>query len=183
MKKKNILIIIVFIIILIVIALAVRNTMIQKVYTKHFSEFVEKYAEEYEVDPFIIYAMIKNESKFDEDAKSYKNAIGLMQILESTAEEVAKKNDINYENLNDPEVNIQIGILYFVELLEENNNSIELALASYNAGKNKVKSWIEEGIISEDGSNIENIPYKETNMYVRKIMRDYNIYCKLYSIK
>ena len=53
-------------------------------------------------------------------------------------------------------------------------------MAAYNAGMGTVSSWIEEGIIKADGSDIENIPYKETNMYVRKIMRDYEIYQKLY---
>lgn len=55
-----------------------------------------------------------------------------------------------------------------------------LAVAAYNAGIGTVDRWIEEGIIKEDGSDIENIPYKETNNYVRKIIRDYEIYEKLY---
>ena len=170
---------VIVILMLLGIAMIAEKMIVSRTYTKPYSEFVEKYAKTYQIDALLIYAMMKNESNFEETAKSHKNAIGLMQILESTAEEVAEKNQIEYESLSDPEINIQIGILYFAELLEENNNCIELALASYNAGKNKVKSWIEEGIIKDDGSDIENIPYKETNMYVRKIMRDYQIYQEL----
>ena len=59
-----------------------------------------------------------------------------------------------------------------------NNESV--ALAAYNAGMGTVKEWINEGIIKDDGSNIENIPYNETNMYVRKILKDYQIYKQLY---
>ena len=59
-------------------------------------------------------------------------------------------------------------------------NCIELALAAYNAGSGNVDSWIKDGILKEDGSDIENIPYKETNNYVRKILRDYEFYNNLY---
>ena len=58
---------------------------------------------------------------------------------------------------------------------------IEIALAAYNAGIGTVDNWLEKEIIKKDGSDIENIPYKETNNYVRKILRDYKIYEKLYS--
>ena len=59
--------------------------------------------------------------------------------------------------------------------------NIELAVASYNAGIGNVDSWIEQGIIQENGENIENIPFKETNNYIRKILRNYKIYKQLYS--
>ena len=58
---------------------------------------------------------------------------------------------------------------------------VEIALAAYNAGIGTVDNWLEKEIIKKDGSDIENIPYKETNNYVRKILRDYKIYEKLYS--
>ena len=55
-----------------------------------------------------------------------------------------------------------------------------LALTAYNAGIGNVRTWIESGIIKEDGSDIENIPYKETNMYVRKILNNYRMYTQIY---
>ena len=109
-----------------------------------------------------------------------------MQLMEETASDVAKKAniDIDFENIKEellnPGNNINIGTKYLSQLLEKYKNK-EVALAAYNAGIGTVDKWIEEGTIKEDGSDIEKIPYKETNNYVRKILRDYNIYEKLYS--
>lgn len=66
-------------------------------------------------------------------------------------------------------------------LLQKYNNEYEIALAAYNAGIGTVDEWIQKGIIKKDGTDIENIPYKETNNYVRKIIRDYKIYQELYN--
>lgn len=66
------------------------------------------------------------------------------------------------------------------KLLNRYNKNYILAIAAYNAGIGNVDKWLEQGIISSDASNIENIPFKETNMYVRKILRDYKIYERLY---
>lgn len=106
-----------------------------------------------------------------------------MQIMEETAKEVANELEYNYtsiEELYNPETNILFGIKYFKNLLEDYDNNINLALAAYNAGTGNVQKWIENGIIQADGSDIENIPFKETNNYVRKILRDYRIYNEIY---
>jgi len=156
--------------------------VMKQIYPKNYEEVVKKYAKEYGIDEFIIYALIKAESNFKTDAVSNKGAVGLMQVIEPTAEEIA--NSLNYdefevEYLKEPEINIQFGTKYFSDLFNYYNNYL-LAIAAYNAGIGNVEKWIEEGIIKEDGSDIENIPFKETNMYVRKIIRDYEIYKKLY---
>ena len=132
------------------------------------------------MDENLIYALIKAESNFEEDAISNKNAQGLMQLMYSTAEEVAEKNGIELteEKILEPETNINIGTKYISTLLEK-YQCVEVALAAYNAGIGNVDKWIESGIIKADGSDIENIPFKETNTYVRKIMRDYKIYTQL----
>ena len=83
-------------------------------------------------------------------------------------------------SLYQPELNIQLGTKYFSNLMKEFNNNYLLALTAYNAGIGNVKKWIEQGVIQADGSDIENIPFKETNNYVRKIVRDYKIYQDLY---
>ena len=103
-----------------------------------------------------------------------------MQLVESTAKEVCKKVDIKLtddelkEKLLEPEININLGTKYLSMLLEKYQN-IEIAVTAYNAGIGTVDNWIEKGIIKTDGSDIENVPYKETNNYVRKIVRDYKI--------
>lgn len=154
------------------------------IYIKEYEEYVEKYSKQYNVDENLVYAVIKAESNFNSNAKSSKDAIGLMQLIESTAQEICKKTDLQLSNQNlkekllEPEVNINIGTKY-LSILIEKYKSIEVAVTAYNAGIGTVDNWIEKGIIKADGSDIENIPYKETNNYVRKILRDYKIYSNL----
>lgn len=155
--------------------------VMKKIYPLKYIEYVEKYAKEYDIDKYLVYAIIKAESNFEEDAKSASNAVGLMQIMEATAVETADKMDLNIteEDLFNPELNIKIGLKYFTSLLEKYNN-YNLAIIAYNAGIGNVDKWIQEGTIKADGSDIENVPFKETNNYVRKILRDYEIYKELY---
>ena len=180
-KGKNL-----FVILVIVILLAlfcqnpIKQQITKSVYKKEYSEYVTKYAEQYGVEENLIYALIKAESNFNPDAVSHQNAKGLMQLMQSTAEDLAKKSKINLnnENILEPEVNIQLGTQYIASLLNK-YDCVEVALAAYNAGSGNVDKWISSGKIKADGSDIENIPYKETNTYVRKIMRDYEIYKQL----
>ena len=178
-QAKAIKAIIVIAIILITILVA-RAIIIKINYPQKYSEHVEKYAKENNIEKELIYAMIKAESHFQQNAISNKEAIGLMQILESTAQEVAKELEIEVtkEEIINPETNIALGTKYLSELMEKYGNA-KLAIVAYNAGIGNVDSWIEKGTIKKDGSNIENIPFKETNNYVRKILRDYEIYKKI----
>lgn len=105
-----------------------------------------------------------------------------MQLMYSTAEEVAQKIDVELteKNIYEPDININIGTKYISILIQKYGN-INLALAAYNAGSGNVDNWINEGTLNQDGTNIENIPYLETNNYVRKILRDYKIYKEIYN--
>lgn len=187
MNLKNKKLLIFGIIILIVfVFLGIFKEKIQKIiYPKTYHEIVSIYQEKYEVDENLIYAVIKAESNFKNDAVSNREAIGLMQIMSETAKDVANKANIKIdvnqikEELLKPDININIGTKYLSTLLERYQNK-EVALAAYNAGIGTVDNWIEKGVIKADGSDIENIPYKETNNYVRKILRDYKIYQELY---
>lgn len=168
------------IILIFMIAVTVNKQMIKKLYKKEYSEYVAKYANEYNVEENLIYALIKAESNFNSKAVSHQNAKGLMQLMDSTAEDLANKCQIKLtdENIFEPDINIRLGTQYIAILLDKYDR-IEIALAAYNAGSGNVDKWIKNGIIKSDGSDIENIPYKETNTYVRKIMRDYKIYTEL----
>ena len=162
-----------------------KDKLLKILYPKTYSEIISVYAEEYDVEENLIYAVIKAESNFDSQAVSNREAIGLMQIVEETAIDVANKNQIDVDTENiaqellDIDNNINIGTKYLSTLLTQYGN-IEVALAAYNAGIGTVNNWIEKQIIKADGSDIENVPYKETNNYVRKILRDYRIYNDLY---
>jgi len=178
--QKKIVFAIVIIILLILTIYFLNIVLIKKIYKTDYSEIIEKYSQKYEVEKELIYAIIKTESNFDSNAVSTSNAKGLMQLMESTAKEIGTNYNINLtdDNIFEPEINIEIGTIYISQLLEKYNNK-ELALAAYNAGYGNVDKWISQNIISSNGSDIENVPFKETNIYIRKVIRDYNIYKKI----
>ncbi len=152
-------------------------------YPTKYSEYVEKYSEENNLDKYLVYAIIKAESNFDPNVKSNADARGLMQLMEETAVErsnAIEGTEVEAYDLYDPETNIKLGTSYFAYLMGLYDNNIVLAIIAYNAGLGNVEKWIKDGVIKADGSDIENIPYKETENYVRKILRDYQMYLKLY---
>ena len=185
MKSKKMIIVIAVFLLAITVIFLLKDKILRIIYPQNYKEIVNIYAEEYGVDENLIFAVIKAESNFDENAVSHKNAIGLMQIMEETAEDIVTRYgiDIDKDNFNEEikkvENNINIGTKYLSTLLETYGNK-EIAVAAYNAGIGTVNNWIEKGIIKNDGTDIENIPYKETNNYVRKILRNYEIYQRIY---
>ena len=162
------------------------NKIMKNMYSRKYENIVEIYSQKYQVDPNLIFAIIKAESNFNATAVSGKGAKGLMQLMEDTAKDVCKKVDTKIDTnkvgdkLLEADINIELGTKYISILLEKYNN-IAIALTAHNAGIGTVDNWIEKGIIQNDGEDIQNIPYKETNNYVRKILRDYKIYQKIYN--
>ncbi len=181
-KILTILIIILLIYFVLFKIIKIDDIVMKKMYPLKYSEYIEKYSKEYNIESYMVYAIIKAESNFNENAKSTRNAVGLMQIMENTAIETANKMGLNVtkEDLFNPELNIKVGLKYFCNLLEKYNNNYYLAIIAYNAGIGNVDKWLEEGVIKKDASDIENVPFRETNNYVRKILRDYEIYTNLY---
>ena len=143
-------------------------------------EIVEKYSEEFGLEKALIFAIIKNESGFDKEAISNKNAKGLMQILEETKQDVEKVLNISNLDLLSEEENILVGTKY-LQILNDKYKDINLAIIAYNAGPGTVDKWLEEGKIAKD--NLENIPYKETANYLKRVLRDKKIYEKLLEIR
>ena len=185
MKNIKLVIAVAIILLVIVVIFIFKDRILRIMYPKAYQEIVSTYAEKYDVEENLIFAVIKAESNFDEKAVSHKNAIGLMQIMEETADDIATTYGIDIDNDNikesvaNVENNINIGTKYLEILLDKYGNK-EVAVAAYNAGIGTVDNWISKDIIKEDGSDIENIPYKETNNYVRKILRNYEIYQSIY---
>lgn len=142
-----------------------------------FYPIIEKYSVEYNVDPLFITAIIKVESDFNPNAKSKKGAIGLMQIMPSTAKEIAEKylsiNGFSQDKIYEPELNIRLGVYYVKILSEMFNNNTNLVLASYNAGLGNVQKWQQENPIIEYDS--QEMPFRETKNYVSKINKIYSI--------
>lgn len=179
--KKLIIVLLLFIIIVVILKECnIYNYVLKQFYPTKYSEYVEQYSKEYNVDYLLIYSIIKAESNFNKNAVSSSDAKGLMQIMDSTADEFLESNEKNNFDILDPQTNIEIGIKYYAYLSNKYNGNMLLALTAYNAGIGNVSDWISSGIIKSDGSDIENVPFKETNMYVRKIINNYKIYQKLY---
>ncbi len=119
------------------------------------------------------YAITRQESMFMEDAKSSAGAMGLMQLMPSTARIVAKRFRVHYNGsheLINPNTNIKLGIAHLSELTDLNNGNLVYATAAYNAGQQRVKNWIErDGHLPLD-IWIETIPFRETQNYVKNVM-------------
>ena len=185
MKFKKTFIILTIFLILGILLFIFKDQLLTIIYPRTYNEVIKQYADKYKVDDDLVFALLKTESNFKSNVESNKGAIGLMQLVEKTALEVApdvgleiSKEEMKQELL-DPKININIGTKYLSDLIEK-YNCLELALTAYNAGIGNVDKWIEQGILNFDGSNIEKVPFKETNRYVRSILRDYKIYQKIY---
>lgn len=155
------------------------DSYIKKKLPIKYQEIVETVADKYQIDKYFIYAVISTESSFREDAQSHAGAIGLMQVLPSTAQWLNKQYNLNLdtENLFDPKINIEFGCFYYSYLIKK-YKTLETACAAYNAGPSNVDEWLTK--YSSDGETLNYIPYKETTKYVKRVMTRYEIYQDLY---
>lgn len=142
-------------------------------YRRPYREVVEKS----ETEAVLVYAVMKAESGFCEDAVSKAGAVGLMQLLPSTAEFVCRMNGMEFERarLTEGEYNAKLGCLYLNYLLGKFEVK-ETAVAAYNAGEGTVAEWLKNNAYSADGQTLKYIPYPETARYVKKVMKIRKIY-------
>jgi soluble lytic murein transglycosylase len=160
--------------------------LIKKAYPLYHFEYIEKYSKQYKLDFYLVSAVIKAESNFKINAKSHKDAHGLMQITEDTAKWIAgqmKMTDFEVQDLYKPDINIKMGCWYLDNLRQEFKGNLELMLASYNAGRGNVNSWLQDSKYSKDGETLEYIPFKETDKYIKRVKVNYNIYKHFYPKK
>lgn len=159
------------------------KAVLKCVYPIKYEELVEKNSKEYAVEKELIYAIIKCESGFDENAKSHAGACGLMQITPETFEWVcryqAKNKDLKSDDIHKPETNIKIGTLFISTLIKKYKNEV-LALCAYNAGTNAADRWLRENKEFKKSADTEHIPYPETKEYVKRVQRAKKMYKKLY---
>lgn len=150
-------------------------------YPVNYLEEIQKYSNEYGVDPKVVLAIMRVESNFKSDATSKVNAKGLMQILPDTAKHVAKllNIDANSMDLNDAETNIKIGT-YYIKYLMQNFSNMDTVYAAYNGGIGNVNTWLKDSKYSSDGVSLYNIPSSETKHYVNKVNKALKAYEILY---
>lgn len=134
------------------------------------------------VDPFLAAAVIREESQYDGRAVSRVGAIGLMQVMPTTAATVAKKfglADVKRDDLFDEGTNLRIGVRYLDQLLDQFQGNVVYAVASYNAGPQAVSSWVAKNGTREADEFVELIPYQETRLYVKRVVRSFREYQRL----
>lgn len=175
-KRRIVIVIFAVIIILLVAFFLTINYLSHRFYPLEYTEEIKTNALEYSLEPAQVCAIIYEESKFDPDVVSSRDAIGLMQILPDTANFIAK--DLGYERLlrDDlfvPNNNIRFGTYYFKFLLDRYNGNLDLALAAYNAGF---------GAVDKAGGNINNLP-EETREFVSRVKKTKKVYITLYANK
>lgn len=180
-KIKSIIIIIISAAVLFSAFTVTGKTVMKTLYPMKYTEYVEKYSEEYGVDPELVYAVIKTESSFNPDAVSYAAAEGLTQIIPETFDWLKMKLGEENKNLSlfDPETSIKYGAYFLSWLIDEYENT-DTAIAAYHAGVGNVNGWLEDESVSPDGKTLSEIPIPETAHYVKKVNKAFNIYNNLY---
>jgi peptidoglycan lytic transglycosylase len=156
--------------------------MRQVIFPLVYWELVRTHANKYDLDPYVMAALINQESTFDPDIRSSANAWGLMQIVPSTGRRLARtlgSRRFSTASLTNPLTNIQLGMLYFSQLVRQFGGTY-YALASYNAGENRVARWKAERPGVDEDEFIDDIPFPETQNYVKRILGTAEDYRLLY---
>lgn len=173
-----------FITVIVIFTFSVYNCsqLIYKIiYPLRFEEYIEQYSDEYGLDKYLVMSLIKAESNYIHDAHSGL-ARGLMQITDDTALWISEKLGTSFksDDLDNPKININMGCYYLSYLSDYYNGDTSLALAAYNAGMGNVNRWLSDTRYSKSGAALDNIPFPETEKYVKKVNKGINIYKKLY---
>jgi len=153
-------------------------------YPYGFKEIVQKYSSQYNIDPLFILAVIRQESNFMPDAISYAGAQGLMQIMPSTGEGIARQIGVSNYNVNmltDPDINIRMGAFYLRQQLDNFGQNKFYCLGAYNGGPGRMSDWVSKRGNMDIDEFIESISYEQSREYIKKVMGNYYFYQMLYA--
>jgi soluble lytic murein transglycosylase len=156
-------------------ALRLPDAVMRTVYPLKYSATIREVSEENGLDPAFVAGVIYTESRFRPDAKSHREAYGLMQLLPESARFIQRKSGIKGD-YRDPEVNIRLGTWFLGYLKDRYNGDERLMLAAYNSGEGNVDAWV-----SGEGFDIaKDIPFGETREYVDNALEAKQTYQELY---
>jgi soluble lytic murein transglycosylase len=159
-----------------------REEFYQFRYPLAYHDIVEDLAMKYRVDPFLVFSVAREESRFDPHARSMAGALGLMQIMPKTAKRLDRKLRLGARRSSeilDIKNNLHFGIYLLSSLIRE-FGSYSHALASYNAGEHRVRKWLRQGRYESIDEFIEDIPYRETRKYVKRVLTSYFEYHRIF---
>jgi soluble lytic murein transglycosylase len=156
--------------------------ILQVIFPLAYWESIRRYSAAHDLDPYLVAALIGQESTFDPGIRSVANAWGLMQLVPATGRRLARSvgiRNFSTAKLTDPEINIRLGTLYFSRLVAQFGGTY-YALASYNAGENRVVRWRAERPGMDEDEFIDDIPFPETQNYVKRVLGTAEDYRRLY---
>ncbi|MBN9664108.1 MAG: transglycosylase SLT domain-containing protein [Acidobacteria bacterium] len=145
---------------------------------------IERFAKERSLDPFLVAALIRQESEFNPGAISVAKAVGLMQVMPGTGRELGRRvglKAVRPSSLKIPDINLNIGTYYLQRQLAARNGSVEDTLAGYNAGPSRVPVWRSWWDFRESSEFVETIPFTQTREYVQIVMRNAEMYRRIYA--
>ncbi|MEO0538591.1 MAG: transglycosylase SLT domain-containing protein [Cyanobacteria bacterium P01_A01_bin.123] len=147
-----------------------------------YTPVIEAWANQRQLNPLLVTALMRQESRFMPKIRSVVGATGLMQVMPSTAEWIDESwEDMGDYSLENPEDNIKFGTWYLNYTHQEFNNNSLFAIASYNAGPGNISEWISEGGFKDADDFVEKIPFPETHGYVHHVFGNYWNYLRLYN--
>lgn len=162
---------------------ALPRPVMEGLFPRPYWQQVKSYSTANGLDPYLVAALIRQESEFNPGAVSHANAYGLMQLLPSVGKKVArevKMRPYSKNSLLQPTPNIILGTRFFRTMVDQNEGRVEYALAAYNAGQHRVNDWMDDGDFKDVPEFVESIPFTETREYVQAIMRNVSVYKRLY---
>ena len=154
-----------------------------KLYPRYYANAVDEYAKLYNVDTFLVAAMILEESRYNATAVSWAGAIGLMQIMPATGRELAQQLKIRRfrtSMLKQPDINIRMGTKYIADLNSWFDNNPMLVIGAYNGGPGRMKRWVSTKGIKDIDLFVEKITIRETRLHIKKVIDSYDNYVQLY---
>jgi len=157
--------------------------IIHQIFPKEYFDLVSDDKRSADVDPLLLLSVMKQESAFDHNALSRSGAVGLMQMIPPTAEDVKKELNSSAEipkDLNDPATNVKFCAHYLAHLLKKYNGSVPLALAAYNAGPTRITQFVAARGGTLRDTWVDELPWAETSFYVKSILKNYVFYRLLY---
>ncbi len=155
----------------------------EALYPIPWEDDLRRRARPHELDPYLVAGLIRQESEYNHRAVSRAGAIGLMQVMPATGRDIFRRlgmPSFSTAKLRQPDISLRLGTYHLKQVLNQFDGSLELALAAYNAGAHRAKEWITWGDFNEPAEFVETIPFTETRGYVQSVLRNRDMYRRLY---
>lgn len=171
------------VIVIVIVTYLSSNQILKWMYPLYHYDVIQQTAAEYNMDPLLLAAIVRTESKFKETWESHAGAVGLMQLMPETASWIAGQSGVMYskkEDLAVPQINIRLGSWYVAYLEKRFNGNRVAAIAAYNSGPNRVDRWLQEGTWDGTQEHVDQIPVGETRHFVQRVLYNYERYKAIY---